>query len=154
MDLLDLVKDNVEPQYVDGHVDVEDVKVSKRTKVFLEQVHKGVLETKSLLEYQPGRKYVKDHLSKGKAKKETQYQREKRDANLVPESRGQIVKFLRDQNRQLEHFIQETTESAAPTTETVDIEVDLRVPGRMLIDSEEEGFDSEVELMENEDWEF
>ena len=59
MDLLDIVKDKVEPGllaqiicinnnlvqgYVDGSKDLVETKVSKRVKVFTQQVHKGVTE--------------------------------------------------------------------------------------------------------------
>ena len=46
MDLNELVKEKVEPDYIDGHVDAEAVKVAKRKKVFLPQINKGVAEMK------------------------------------------------------------------------------------------------------------
>ena len=44
MDFLDVVKDKIEPQYIDGSKDVEETKVSKRKKIFSKQVRKGVSE--------------------------------------------------------------------------------------------------------------
>ena len=45
MDVLDLFDTKVEPAYVDGGLDLKDTKVKKRTKVFIQQTHKGVMET-------------------------------------------------------------------------------------------------------------
>ena len=104
MDLLDIVKDKVEPDYVNGQKDKGEERVAKRTKVFLQQVQKGVVEMqvikslkmntiinfkhiyishsnpfKETLLYQPGRSYSKEHVKKRKAKKGVLYHREVRN---------------------------------------------------------------------------
>ena len=48
MDLLAIVKDHVEPRYLDGHQDKEDIKVTKRIKIFHKQIEKGVQEMKMI----------------------------------------------------------------------------------------------------------
>ena len=44
MDLLGSLKDKVEPCYVDGMVDSREARVTKRVKVFNQQVQKGVAD--------------------------------------------------------------------------------------------------------------
>ena len=44
MDLLDLVKDKFEPGYLDGKSDAKEARVTKRVKIFDQQVKKGVAE--------------------------------------------------------------------------------------------------------------
>ena len=44
MDLLDIVREKVEPGYIDCHRDEEETRVQKRMKIFSLQAQKGVLE--------------------------------------------------------------------------------------------------------------
>ena len=44
MDLLDILKEKVEPGYLSGSKDVKETKVAKRVKIFTLQVQKGVQE--------------------------------------------------------------------------------------------------------------
>ena len=60
--------------------------------------------------YIPGREYSKHHLPKGKTKVGKLYRREKRDSENVPESRPKILQFIKDHNKVLKHFIDETEE--------------------------------------------
>ena len=62
------------------------------------------------LDYVPGRVYVKEHVGKGKSRKGSVYKRESRNGDRVIESMPQILKFIKDQNKELLNFIQETTE--------------------------------------------
>ena len=42
MNLLDIIEDKIEPNYIGGHVDKSEKRVEKREKVFAEQVYKAV----------------------------------------------------------------------------------------------------------------
>ena len=44
MDLLTLVAEKVEPKYIDGHIDKEELRVAKKVKIFQQQVDKGIME--------------------------------------------------------------------------------------------------------------
>ena len=44
MNMGDLIKDKVEPGYIDGHVDKEDERVSKRVRVLDKQIERGFQE--------------------------------------------------------------------------------------------------------------
>ena len=44
MDLLEMIKDKVEPDFIGGAVDKSETRVQKRIKVFSEQVRKGVTD--------------------------------------------------------------------------------------------------------------
>ena len=150
MDLLPILKDKVEPGYLDDSEDVKDTRVSKRTKVFRLQVEKGVKEMEDSLCYVSGRKYSKEHMPKGKSKRGGSYKREIRDSSKVPESRIQILKFLKEQNKELKNFIQETEEKPVNEVEEVTEEDDdnveeLELAEETLMESEE---DNEEELLE------
>ena len=117
MDLLNIVKKNVVPTYVDGEDDAAEERVSKRVKTFHQQVQKGVSEMEGMLEYEPGRKYVKYHMQKGKSKRGKLYVRETRNEALVPDTRRKLEKFIKDQNKELRYFIKETTENVQVETD-------------------------------------
>ena len=44
MDLLDILKDKVEPRYIGGYQDTKETRVAKRVKVFTHQAQRGVAE--------------------------------------------------------------------------------------------------------------
>ena len=46
MDMLEVVRDKVEPDYKSGEVDASESRVVKRTKVFNQQIMKGVADMK------------------------------------------------------------------------------------------------------------
>ena len=58
----------------------------------------------------PGRAYTRKYIPKGKSGRSGEYQREKRDSSNVAESRHQLDKFLKEQMRELQNFIDETEE--------------------------------------------
>ena len=99
---------------------------------------------------------MKEYVPKGKAKRRITYKRELRNEEGIPESRSQIIKFIKDQNKELGHFIQETTENEKMTSflpssqdENIFDEQDTT-----LIDSEEEeDMDEDLGLGVNGDWE-
>ena len=65
MDLLAIVKDHVEPRYLDGHQDKEEVKVTKRVKIFHKQIEKGVREMKVMKYFSlTSMKYIHNELSR------------------------------------------------------------------------------------------
>ena len=108
------------------------------------------------LEYVPGRTYSKSHLQKGKAKVGAKYQRESRNADGIPNSRVQLLKFIKQQNRELQHFIDETDEAKrkvlyvdefAECEETDETEGDDEDVGGEVILEEDEG-DSDYDIME------
>ena len=76
------------------------------------------------MEYVPGRKYSKNHVPKGKSKSSKPYMREGRDSRGVPASRGQLLQFIKDQNRELNNFIQETDERRFVSSVSVQDEED------------------------------
>ena len=73
-------------------------------------------------EYTQGREYRKHYIPRGKSKQGPLYEREHRHTDNVPESRAQIVKFLKDQRRELQNFIDETTEVATNSYGAVGVE--------------------------------
>ena len=109
------------------------------------------------MDHVPGRVYVKERHPKGKAKTSEVYRRETRDVDGVPESRKQILQFLKEKNKELKHFIQETTE-----TEDITREVSLDHPRSEIFDDtgemkeafylDDEIYNSEEELLENEEF--
>ena len=92
--------------------------------------------------YKPGRSYRKEHLAKGKARKGKMYERSSRNSELVPESRAQILKYIKDQNKALRYFIKETTELEANKEnvefESVSLHVENDEQELTLLDSDEE----------------
>ena len=100
----------------------------------------------------PGRDYEKVHVPKGQSKKRIQYTRECRDAEGVPESRAQILKFIREQNKELQNFIEETDETAK-VENSLDYE-DMLAEHLPLVfttgdvDIDDSVFDSDEELLE------
>ena len=46
MDILEIVKDTVEPKYLSGEVDKRETRTRKRTQIFSEQIQKGVKDMK------------------------------------------------------------------------------------------------------------
>ena len=53
---------------------------------------------------------MKYHIPKGKAKARVAYKRESRGESGVPETREQILKFIKDQSKELQNFIDATDE--------------------------------------------
>ena len=148
MDLVNSLREKVEPSYLEGEEDVKENRVCKAVKLFTEQVRKAVEDMKDSLVYQSGREYSKKYVPKGKAKRGIEYVREKRNKDNVPESRAKIKKFIRDQNRKLQRFINETEESPMLETyleevECVEVETDA-MDGEPLLDTD---CDSEEEYL-------
>ena len=105
------------------------------------------------MKYIPEREYSKKHMSKGKSKVGVSYRREER-ADRVPESRVQLLKFLKDQNRELKNFIEETGEEKmllSGVFDEEDISDDEEENVREDIDVDDS--DSDEELLESAEWE-
>ena len=105
-----------------------------------------------MLKYVPGREYGKNHIPKGKSKRQIGYQRETRDKYGIPKSRQQISKFIKDHNKELKNFIDETQEYMANERfdeedfEDIDGERDGISLGGTLEDSDS---DSDEDILED-----
>ena len=85
------------------------------------------------------------------------YEREGRDLNLVPESKEQLLKFTKEQNKELLHFIQETTESDSQPMEETETEMhldDIKEHDLGLIFSDEDDISDVDDMILNAEWEF
>ena len=105
--------------------------------------------------YESGREYSKYHLPKGKANKGKCYEREERDSNNIPVSHKPLNKFIKDQNRELRNFIEETTEYETSQPASAIFEDDSETNDEMeqteYIDDVEFDYDSDEEVLEVEE---
>ena len=107
--------------------------------------------------YVPNRKYVKCYNKKGKSSRGLPYRRETRDQNCVPNSRKQLLKFVKDQNRELHNFIKETTEKKKQWGSLSDVFLEDEGPletvsdleGNNLEDSDSDSDEELLEIIEN-----
>ena len=98
----------------------------------------SILIFQDLLDYKKGRVYVKSHMRKGKAKNAQVYRREERNNHRIPESRAQLDKFVRDQNRELKNFIEATDEQGKFTDVNNESDTDFNdIDEHSLIDQED-----------------
>ena len=111
-------------------------------------------------------------MAKGKVKRGRSYTREKRNEKNVPESRTQLLKFIKDQNKELKYFINETTEiedisartklsdifdtqyldiGEVPATGRINCPSEADLP---IYDEDEEMYDSDEAMLQLEEMEF